>query len=50
MKLPLLNIDENKNSSIEISDKLVKLNVNYTLIKFVMDGISNLEFIKAPFK
>ena len=37
MKLPLLNIDGSKNSSIEISDKLVKQKINYKLIKFVID-------------
>ena len=37
MKLPLLNIDGSKNSSIEISDKLVKLKINHKLIKFVID-------------
>ena len=37
MKFPLLNIDGSKAESIEISDKLVKLKVNYKLIKFVID-------------
>ncbi len=37
MKFPLLNIDGTKASSIEVSDKLVKLKVNYKLIKFVID-------------
>ena len=37
MKLPLLNIDSTKNTSIEVSDKIVKLKVNYKLIKFVID-------------
>mgnify|MGYP001491663253 FL=1 len=37
MKLPLLSIEGAKPSSIEISDKLVKLKVNYKLIKFVID-------------
>ena len=37
MKLPLLNIDGTKSSSIEISDKLVNLKVNHKLIKFVID-------------
>ena len=37
MKFPLLNIDGSKTNSIEISDKLVKLEVNYKLIKFVID-------------
>ena len=37
MKFPLLNIDGSKTNTIEISDKLVKLKVNYKLIKFVID-------------
>ena len=37
MKFPLLNIDGSKNSSIEISDKIVKQKINYKLIKFVID-------------
>ena len=37
MKRPLLNIDGTKPTSIEISDKLVKLKVNYKLIKYVID-------------
>ena len=37
MKFPLLNIDGTKNDSIEISDKMVKLKVNYKLIKYVID-------------
>ena len=37
MKFPLLSIDGTKADSIEISDKLVKLKVNYKLIKFVID-------------
>ena len=37
MKLPLLNIDGNKSDSIEVSDKIVKLKINYKLIKFVID-------------
>ena len=37
MKFPLLNIDGTKNDSIEISDKMVKLKVNYKLIKSVID-------------
>ena len=37
MKLPLLNIDGSKNSSIEISDKLIRQKINYKLIKFVID-------------
>ena len=37
MKFPLLKIDGTKTSSIEISDKIVKLKVNHKLIKFVID-------------
>ena len=37
MKFPLLNIDGAKSDSIEISDKLVKIKVNYKLIKYVID-------------
>ena len=37
MKLPLLNFDGTKPSSIEISDKLIKTKINYKLIKFVID-------------
>ena len=37
MKFPLLSIDGTKTVPIEISDKLVKLKVNYKLIKFVID-------------
>ena len=37
MKFPLLNIDGSKETSIEISDKLVKLKVNFKLIKYVID-------------
>tara|TARA_B100002019_G_C21204570_1_gene565922 strand:- start:363 stop:998 length:636 start_codon:yes stop_codon:yes gene_type:complete len=37
MKFPVLNIDGTKGSSIELSDKLVKLKVNHKLIKFVID-------------
>ena len=37
MKFPLLSIDGTKTESIEISDKLVKLKINYKLIKFVID-------------
>ena len=37
MKLPLLNIDGSKNSSVEISDKLIKLKINHKLIKSVID-------------
>ena len=37
MKFPVLNIDGTKGSSIELSDKIVKLKVNHKLIKFVID-------------
>ena len=37
MKFPLLNIDGSKSETIEVSDKLVKLKINYKLIKFVID-------------
>ncbi len=37
MKFPVLNIDGSKDNSIELSDKLVKLKINYKLIKFVID-------------
>ena len=37
MKIPILNIDGTKNSSVEISDKLVNLKVNHKLIKYVID-------------
>ena len=37
MKLPLLNIDGTKTTSIEVSDKIVNLKVNHKLIKFVID-------------
>ena len=37
MKFPLLNIDGTKSNSIELSDKVVKLKINYKLIKFVID-------------
>ena len=37
MKFPLLNIDWTKAESIEVSDKIVKLKVNYKLIKSVID-------------
>ncbi len=37
MKLPLLNIDGSKSSSIELSDKIINLKVNHKLIKFVID-------------
>tara|TARA_Y100000817_G_C16793714_1_gene516371 strand:+ start:283 stop:918 length:636 start_codon:yes stop_codon:yes gene_type:complete len=37
MKFPLLNIDGTKSEQIEVSDKIVKLKINYKLIKFVID-------------
>tara|TARA_X000001036_G_scaffold303841_1_gene282839 strand:- start:362 stop:997 length:636 start_codon:yes stop_codon:yes gene_type:complete len=37
MKFPLLNIDGSKSDAIEVSDKIVKLKINYKLIKFVID-------------
>ena len=37
MKFQLLSIDGTKKESIEVSDKLVKLKVNFKLIKFVID-------------
>ena len=37
MKIPILNIDGTKGSSVEISDKLINLKVNYKLIKYVID-------------
>ena len=37
MKIPILNIDGTKSSSVEISDKLVNLKVNHKLIKYVID-------------
>ena len=37
MKFPILSIDGTKGSTLEVSDKLVKLKVNYKLIKFVID-------------
>ena len=33
MKFTLLNIEGNKKDTIEVSDKIVKLKVNYKLIK-----------------
>jgi len=42
MKLPLLKIDGSKGETIEISDKIVKLKVNYKLIKYVIDWQLNL--------
>ena len=37
MKLTTLNIDGTKGSVVEISDKILKMKVNYKLIKFVLD-------------
>ena len=37
MKLPLLNIDGSKVANIEVSDKIVKLKINYKLVKSVID-------------
>ncbi len=37
MKLKIINIDGEKSSTIEISDKIVKAKINYKLIKHVID-------------
>ena len=37
MKFPLLNIDGKNSESIEVSDKIFKIKVNYKLIKSVID-------------
>ena len=37
MKIPILNIDGTKGSSVEISDRLINLKVNHKLIKYVID-------------
>ena len=37
MKIKLLNIEGNKNETIEVSDKIINLKVNYKLIKYVID-------------
>ena len=37
MKFPLLNIDGTKSETIEVSDKIIKLKINYKMIKFVID-------------
>ena len=37
MKIPMLNIDGTKGSTLEISDKLINLKVNHKLIKYVID-------------
>ena len=42
MKFPLLSIDGTKSNTIEVSDKMVKLKVNYKLIKFVIDWQLNI--------
>ncbi len=42
MKFPILNIDGTKSNTIEVSDKMVKLKVNYKLIKFVIDWQLNI--------
>ena len=37
MKLKVININNSKSDSVEISDKLIKLKVNHKLIKYVID-------------
>jgi len=37
MKFPILSIDGSKTDMIEVSDKIVKLKINYKLIKYVID-------------
>ena len=37
MKVPLLNIENLKSSTVEISDKMVNQKINHKLIKFVID-------------
>ncbi len=37
MKFNLLNIDGNKNETIDVSDKIMKLRFNHKLIKYVID-------------
>ena len=37
MKIPILNIDGTKGSTLEVSDKLINLKVNHKLIKYVID-------------
>ena len=37
MKIPILNIDGTKGSTLEIPDKLINLKVNHRLIKYVID-------------
>ena len=44
MKFPLLNIEGANNTSIEVSEKLVKQKINFKLIKFVIDWqLNNLK-------
>ena len=42
MKLPLLNLEGQSSSSIEISEKLVGLKINHKMIKYVIDWQLNL--------
>ena len=37
MKIKILNIDNNKSETINVSDKLINLKVNHKLIKYVID-------------
>ena len=37
MKLKVININNSKSDTVEISDKIVKLKVNHKLIKYVID-------------
>ena len=37
MKIKLLNIENNKSESIEVSDKLINLKINHKLVKNVVD-------------
>ena len=37
MKFNLLNIDGNKNETIDVSDKIMKLKFNHKLVKYVID-------------
>jgi large subunit ribosomal protein L4 len=37
MKLKLLNIESDKTETIDVSDKIINLKVNYKLIKYVID-------------
>ena len=45
MKFKLLNIDGSNSETIEVSDKLINLKVNYKLIKYVIDW--QLNHLKA---